>query len=367
MIREEQLTTLAKAPEHLDLRASSMPLAFLCPGAIRIPDVRIHESGEAADVGTETHAALARIVCGQEPPEASSDEVRILTAIGRKMWRKVEASFPNPSCEREFSAVFGQHTLTGHVDILSIVDRSAIVGDWKTGRKDTDYSHQMRAYCVLALLSDETLLSADAMLLWVREQEFERYSMTREQADAWVCQLRDRVIEWDGIYHPGTHCQWCPRYDCAARGALERQAIASFLDGDGPILELANMPPEQIASLYDRQAMLANMCHRVHEAIRAHVSAQGPVKANGKILDMIPEHRRQIDPVKAIDVLNDLGWQPEDFALCLSVSASKADKVAASKAAPRKGAAAVRELQAALEAAGAVSTIEIKKLSMKRG
>ena len=47
------------------LRASSMPLAFGCPGSVRRPSVPIREDSDAADLGTAFHEAIRSLVEGR--------------------------------------------------------------------------------------------------------------------------------------------------------------------------------------------------------------------------------------------------------------------------------------------------------------
>ena len=54
----------------------------------------------------------------------------------------------------------------------------------------------------------------------------------RARADAWYQQLQDEVVNWDGKYHAGPHCTFCPRRtSCPAVTALVRQDVAMFADG----------------------------------------------------------------------------------------------------------------------------------------
>lgn len=96
--------------EVLDLRASRMPIAFACPGSIRRPTLRISETGEAAELGTAAHEALQAVVEGREPewdriPELAErhdvdpEELRMLVAMGTKLFRQVADSFPNAMTE----------------------------------------------------------------------------------------------------------------------------------------------------------------------------------------------------------------------------------------------------------------------------
>src|SRR5690606_31064659 len=178
------------------LRASSLPLAFLCPASVRPPALRIVQSNNAADLGTAVHEALRSLAetgrvdwdalpARAERHGANTDEMRALWPVGCRPRNSVSDSFQGAITEQELKAeVAPGVTLTGHGDIMAISVTSMRVGDWKTGRKDADHSHQLRAYAALALLSSQGIEEATGTALWLRDGEIENYTLTRADADA---------------------------------------------------------------------------------------------------------------------------------------------------------------------------------------
>jgi hypothetical protein len=364
------------------LRASSMPLAFKCAAALRPEGVRINPANDAADVGTAAHECLQplaeRGVIEWDDIEgiakkhgADPEETRILCALAYKLWPEVAESFRGALSEVPLSLeVAPGITLTGHVDLLTITDTVARAADWKTGRKDSDYAHQMKAYGALILLSDAQLTEVTITVLWVRDQEIENYTMNRAQARAWVRELLEKVVEWDGVYRPGRHCEYCQRsHECAAVAAMVRRDLAALADPelmarvDG---QLAQMTPSEIVDVFDKADFVIGFAERVRAAVKSHVERTGDVVASGKRLTVVTETRREVDPLLAWPVLENAGFGDTDFAAAMTLSASKIEKRIAEKAGRGNGAVAVRAIKQALEDAHAVGSREIKKLQAKR-
>lgn len=361
----------------MKLRASGMDTAMACPGSARAPCIRIRETSEPAELGTAAHLVYQDLVetgivhwshlpALAERYSVDETDLRVLAAQGQKLWYQVRDAFPSPFCEVALGPVaIGDATLTGHVDVVSIVDSEARICDWKTGRKDADYRHQMRAYGALVLAEHPELVSATTTLLWVRDGEVETNTMTREQAERWLHRVQTHVVDWNGTYCPGTHCQWCASwYECKAAHAMTRAAVSAIIEA--PADQLAAMTPADIVQLYQRASLVGNVADKVRDALREHVKHVGPVEANGQRLEIAIEERRELDPMAAWPVLEGAGFGDAEFAQVLKISASETEKLVAARAGRGRGAAAVRELKAALDNAGAVKLNQISKLTLRR-
>lgn len=362
------------------LRASSTPSAFRCPASVRSPHLAIRETGEAADIGSAAHEALRPLAEGGQVqwdalPELCArwgvpvDDVRILCAQATKLWPDLAPMFPNATTEVELSTRLpGGATLTGHIDFVATIGTTAVGGDWKTGRKDSDYAQQMRAYAALLLLDDLTLTAATFVIVWVRDGEVERYTMTREGMHEWLASLTERVLEWGGTYHPGPHCGHCARnHECEAANAMVRRDVSAILDTPADMAAaLAEMPPAEIVALLRKARMVTDYAGRVTDAVREHVQAHGDIVTPDGRLTMQVERRRRLRTLEAWPVLEAAGFGDEDMAACVDISASEAESIVAKKAGRGKGAAAVRDFKAALESAGAVEVTERRKLVERR-
>ena len=360
--------------EQMDLRASAMPLAFRCAGSVRRASLPIAETSEPADLGSAMHEALRPIAEGggvpwDDLPEIAGrwgvnvDDLRALCATAAKLWAEIADSFSGALTEVALSAEVAPGViLTGHVDLLSASGTVARAGDWKSGRKDHDYSHQMRAYGALILLDDPTLTEVTVTILWTRSGEIENYTVTRESAARWLRELRASVVDWDGTFRPGHHCGHCSRsHECPAANAMVRRDVAALLDQDDASA-IAQLPPSTKLALYRKASLVEKYADRVKRAIRADVEANGDVEADEGRLTLASESRRELSPLAAWPVLEAVGFGDQDFANVVDLPITRVEKIVATKAGRGKGAAAVRALNEKLEAAGAVATKTIQKL-----
>ena len=96
------------------------------------------------------------------------------------------------------------------------------------------------------------------------------------------------------------------------------------------------------------------------------VAAHGDIVANGVRLTIATEERREVDTLKAWPVLEAAGFGDQEFAACVEIHVSDAERLVAKRAGRGHGAGAVRDLNEKLTAADAVHTREIKKLAQRR-
>lgn len=368
-------------PVLQSVRASALPLGLKCPGSLRA-EMPIDPHNEAGSAGTAAHKCLEDVPfrgdvrwsqVGKTAALYGADEteVRVLCSMALRLWEQVAESFagasPEPSMEAE---VVPGVMLTGHVDLLTINDRVARAGDWKTGRKDSDYAAQMRAYAVLILLRYPELEEVTVTVLWVRDQEIENYTMRRPEARRWLEQLWEKVINWDGVFHPGSHCQFCKRWhECEGAAAYVRrdvQAIAGKELVARAESELDKMTPDEVIGLYEQADMVEKLAKRVRDAIRERAVHGGDIEGETRRITVSTETRRELDAEKAWPLLEASGFDDEDFAAVIKLSVSKVEKRVAQKAGRGKGASAVRALAGELAEAGAVKTRELHKVQVKR-
>jgi hypothetical protein len=372
----------------LELRCSELPLAFTCPGAVRPATVRLDESGAEAELGKAAHEGLAIVAeTGRvDWPDVErlalrydvdEPELRALLALGLRLWAEVGGLFPRAVAEHElvYRDPSGAFVLTGHTDILSRpTDRLVRIGDWKTGRKDGDHGEQLRGYALLALTAGGAFAAttAEAFALWVRETEFEPYAMSGRAAREWLDRVQDEIVRWNGRYRVGKHCLYCPRrHECPAGLAAVRKDVAAIV-ADDALAErltgdaLAELGADGVVALLDRADLAGAVAGRVRGAIKGYVIRQGDVVGRNKRLTLQHDERRSVDLLAAFPVLREHGLDDDDLAEVLDVSLAAAERVVARKAGRGKGAGAVRALDAALEAAGAVSVEVTTKLVIKR-
>jgi hypothetical protein len=360
------------------LRASQLPEAFLCPGSARAPDVRIGHDDDASEMGTAVHTAMREVVRGWDGDAAdliagfqgNAKELRVLVAYGRKAWQAMAAEIKSdiePMTELPLSADYMGVRLTGHIDLYRQVGRVAFIDDWKSGRLDRNYYHQLAAYAFLALLDDANLDEVVASVIWLREQERETYRFTRAKIAEWASLLIETVVKWDGTYKPGRACGFCPRsHSCPAVVAVVRRDVEMF--AATPVLDLTTMPGPALVELHRRVKTVARFAESFDEAFRDEVKGRGgSVDAgDGTVVGFVEENgKREIDTLKAWPLLSE-GYTPEEMAEFVTISASALDEVAAKKAGRGKGAGAKRDLRAKLDALQAIRQPKVWKLKERR-
>lgn len=365
------------------LRASSLPLAFKCPGSVRQAGILINETNEAAETGTAAHKCLERLatrgsidwdginaICDELGGD--SEEVRMLCSKAGRMWAKFRESFPAALTEIavERQIEIGETRITGHIDLVSISGDIVRILDWKTGRKDSNYAHQMWAYLALVLLAFPQLSRGTATIAWLRDDEIETYHMTQADAEAWLKEFVDTVVNWDGEYRPGEHCQWCKRYhECAAANALTRAYVAALADVDIEDVDaqIDAMAPGEVIDVYRKAKLVARVAEKAIAAIKARaLKAEIVDRTGGTSLTIKTEQRREIVVANAWPVLESLGFNDEDFAACVKLRMSRLEKRVAENAGNGAGEAARRSLRKKLELAGAIELREIQTLIERR-
>ncbi len=372
------------------LRCSSAPIAFKCGGSVRLGAVPVNEAHEAAGVGTAAHEGLATLVetgrvdwdavpsiatrhCANEP------ELRALLSAGSKLWEQVKDRFPGARSELGLSftvrfASGGTLELTGHPDVLAIIGTLARVADHKTGRLDSDYAEQLRAYMALVLMLNPSLELAEALILWIRDldgEPLEPYSMDQAGMEAWLGRVEREIVNWDGVYRPGSHCMYCQRsHECGAANALARRDVAALMDESvdyaiESIRDLVRDTPDRAIQLAELAREIEKRATRVLAALKEEVIARGPAVGTSKRLDLQLSNKREVLAFEAFPVLQDELTDTE-LASVISVSIAKAEDAVKSKAGKGKGAAAARALLKRLEEAGAIQTNTSVSLVIKR-
>ena len=345
------------------IRCSSLPLAFTCAGSLRGDDGLIIDMTAAASAdGTAVHHGLASIVRGMaheaamddmmgEFPACNRGEVTPLFWAGVKMWGEISKWMPDAHAETYYEG----GGLSGHLDAEADQGTEGVVNDWKSGRKDYDYRHQGFGYARLKLIKQPHLTRVTTHFSWLRTQEIESYTVTRERADAWYQQLQDEVVNWDGEYHAGPHCAFCPRRtSCPAVTALARQDVAMF--ADGKVFELSTCTGPELCGHFRKIKMLQRFLDAAELNARMEISHRGEVDdGEGGLIRMVPtKGNREINPLLAWPILS-ARLTDAEMATVVDIGVGKMEAAVKAKAPKGKGAAAVRELSKALEAAGAIS------------
>lgn len=375
------------------LRCSSLPLAFACPASLRGEGVAIDPVNPEAALGSAAHEAMRQIVQGglDEPPPITPiaqrfgvdpDELMDLVWSGVRMVRQLRAKRWIPesaACELSLTDVVRGVQLSGHLDVYCILDaKTAIVIDWKTGRKDTDYYHQLAGYAWLAHGFAPQMENTLCLIGWLRTGEVETYGFTPATLQEFRTRIGAEVIEWDGTYHPGAHCGGCPRMaGCPARTALI-QATARELSQDeatsgatdGLMQRLADPATRDAAApvaieLFQRVGLLEKAAETFKAQLKATLESTGPLSDGRLELHAESSHRQHLKTAEAWAVLKK--WA-DPAALMEAVTISKTRALdAVAKAADRGSKGQLKEhVLDQLEKADAIETRTHTQLRLRR-
>jgi len=362
----------------MNLRCSALPLAFKCGGSLRPAEgeVLIDPIEEGGQLGSAVHEALAHLVGTNTlldvrplalKYEADPDEVGRLTYYGNLAWQQLRPAFPDPMVEQEVRKTANDWSLSGHIDVLSFTPEVAALIDWKSAFKESDFYAQIHGYANL-LFHVSGVKVVRCCLVWLRHQSIDTITIEREDTGIWEQSLKQQVLTWDGVYHPGDHCTYCRRFSsCPARIAMARAAIEE--GGGPPLTDLLDVQDIQrhlpaVATLYrtGKIAVAKQVLKKIDEMIRAYIEVVGPIRLSDTVeLALVEEPRDQIDPLKAWPIITKYLTDVE-FAPAVKIGKTALLDAIALKAPRGKKAGAKTQLMEELKAAWAVSQTPIYKL-----
>ncbi len=367
----------------ISVRCSALPRIMKCGRSAELDGLLVDEWNDAAPLGTAVHDVLRPIVEGRSSAPSDDEieaaalrwdvnkkELSILAWAGFKIWQEIGPSFgTDPRTEVEYGGFFfATRRLTGHVDVDAVVPadiNDAGAGmelrqlDWKSGRVDRGYGHQVRGYMALGLLEHKECVRATHLVAWLRDQEVEPYRMTRPQMLAFFSDLDAALAKTEHVV--GNHCSFCPkRATCEARLAMGRADVAIM---GGEPLDVSQLAPEQLGKLWDAWDRASRVGASFEKAVRALVEERGAVSLGDRTLTLTPVEKREVDTAKAWPVVE---ARVPDMAEVVEIKLTAARDAVKAKAGKGQGAKAIRELDEALAAAGAVRMSSYQKLTERR-
>jgi len=359
----------------LTVHCSFLPIVANCSAAAHSSGsrIRIADAEDAADLGIAVHVVSKEIVAVGDRPEnlaeyaseysCSENELGVLTWYALQFWKEHGNLFSFPRTEVELGYdVIGQPVrIVGTTDVMSI--ESAIFGillDWKSGRMGEEtVKEQVMGYAT-CLAAEHMLSEVSAIVAWLRDQTYQRWTWRAEELFDWVAELARKVIQEPDHFNLGTWCRFCPRFlECPAQRDL-LMTTATAIQATG----VSALSPQTLAGLYPRVQSLERIIKAYRGQVRAAVEQLGSIETDdGYVLSLQSRILRELDPVKAWPVMETLlGGEPERMAKCVKISMPKL--VAEVKASAARGQKKLvqLELEAALEAAKAITLKEQQAL-----
>lgn len=361
----------------ITIRCSALPRVWACPAseAEAAPgDVLINESSEPAECGTATHRWLsAYIKDGTELSKADLakehgcdvDELSMLCAMGIKVLNQIKEKL-GPAAATLRTEIPLRAVLAEGIEIVGSADLGGEDGDWvvfidfKTGRVDSDYGHQLKGYGLCGIRRRPGSAGAIVVTAWLREGYWDIERMTRDQLESWADEMARRIRNGRDQFSPGAVCGYCRRrMSCPARRVMVQSVVSDLTVGGAPIIEWT---PEtrtelgpQIGEMFGKMRVIEKAAQAFRDLVKVDVEQFGPLKiGGGRQLATLEVRKRVVDPAKARAVFGEVGLTQEEIDGATTISASKLDDAVAAKAPKGGGAAAKRALAAALEAGEAV-------------
>lgn len=301
------------------VRASSLPLAVICPNAVLNPDnlIRAEEHVPAAYLGTLIHRQLELLVdtgeydsdgLKQRLDEADFDRAEALIHNFSVVWREAKKHMPEPQSERYLTADFDGFSLSGHID-LSYVDTdnlTAYIIDYKTGRVHDDHYHQMAAYAALLWAEEGKFLpgfEVHVSAIYLEDNSVTPYTFTGAQLQEWSNEVRDLLSQ--NRYSVSRKCGTCSLAEsCPAWNQYARNSIAAFLGEDGPAPKWVDLPAEKRGDVMDRVYVVEKAISRIKASLKSAVEKHGSLATgDGKEYTLLPHVYRSLNTQRALPIL----------------------------------------------------------------
>lgn len=366
------MTTTIALPQ-LRVRASSADRAWACSASVPTDsDVIIDNAGDVARLGQAVHHWVSKYV-GGDPVESDDiadahgvdiHDLSPCVAYAKRFLSEYSRFFPNARAEVSTWAVCDDVRIEGTIDLVSSVPPTLRVADFKSGYKEPQAWHQIKAYLWMESTKGPHSLKEhfEGWVVWLRDRSFEKRTFTRVELKTWAEALADRIKKGRGSFYPGTHCEYCwRRSDCPGLREYARRQIAMLTDGT---LESLAWTPETRAlmahKIVENVRIVRDAIKHADafiEAVKADIVEHGALQTgDGIALAMVAQPIRELDPEKAWPILSDR-LTDEEMSGCVKLSITAVEKTVGAKAGKGKGAAAKRDLGDALEA---VHAIEMK-------
>ena len=335
----------------IHLRCSQLPRIMKCQGELQPGYIGVHVETPAASKGTAVHAELAHwLRTGEEPDEMSptfntfQTFRRVLTESNFALRIGRNAMMIEEALEIEHAGI----RLTGHPDLFGYAPERAIdLYDWKSGwNTESDHVDQLKGYArqIFQLYEPETIRA----IIVRPDCTVQQWEWTFDEISDWWADLVNKVVNWDGSFNTGEHCQYCPRlYDCPGRQQIARAASMALASGFA--FDITH--PEDCIRAYQLALVAGKAVEDMKDAIRDHVRHFGEISDGSHKLCLVPSNKRVIDLNTAWDPLTE-HLSPAEIATACKVVLGDLETALKMKAPRGKKAEYVKEVFSQLESAG---------------
>jgi hypothetical protein len=217
--------------------------------------------------------------------------------------------------------------------------RRAHVLDWKFGREQRDCYHQLAQYA--HDYRDELRLDGwwghgatiETEMVWTRLGKVERHVFDGTELDAWRAYAAEREALAGKSYNPGDHCGFCDHaHTCESRRHWQQSAVEALVQ----VGNVAMVGAEALGALQDRAKAVRRALDAYDKAVNAVLDAGGTIPLpSGKVLRRAIREGEAIDARRALPLLREAGFTPEDMEGILDVKKGAVEAIVKARTPPR--------------------------------
>ena len=345
------------------VRCSSLPLFRECASSAKNCDAPYAPTSPAAERGTAAHECLQHVAAGQTATVGAAvieavaakygvgvEDLTRLTHQGAEAWATLSQAMPGPVvCEHRLQA----DITGGTCDVLSHTEQACTLLDWKTGRMRGNARPQLMGYAY-AYRHNHGMPACgyiDTYAVWLEHGDFDHWRFTSAELNEFAADFRKQVARIGEQYAPGSACGFCRAQDTCQAHTNWVTKMVEVAGGTGL------MTPGKVAAVYVAAVELERIARRARDLAKEYVSMHTELPLpDGRVLRLEDRETRSYDPHKTWHTLtNRMGFTTEEIAAAITLQNGDLEALVKSKAARGQGAAAWREIQAVLSAAGAVT------------
>lgn len=256
--------------------------------------------------------------------------------------------------------------LSGTPDLSGVTKdgKTLIVVDYKTGRSTASHINQIKSYAHI-LLSQYEVEKVIGVIAWARDLEFQIWTWTQADLDAWVREANETIYGWDGVsYTVGEHCTFCRRGSSCKARALELKAGYELLSVGGGNMALDTL---SLATAYEASKAIPKLIEDWRNRLKEKVKIEGDLDlGNGRVLTLKERNApAKIDTHKAASILtDDFGFEITDIYDCCKIGTTDLKNKVGDKAAPRCKGKDQKAVIEALKEAGALTQEKVFALTV---
>lgn len=366
-------------------RPSSSPVWSNCAQSTVKPRIPLDLAGEPAWSGTAFHTLPPKVIRGEafeldavaKINGVSVSELGFLFRNFLKLWKESPDGqtpplvdlFPDPHVEEWVEFIDDEINSSGTPDLWSYIPElmQLRLADWKTGRNDHDAMAQLKVYAA-GLIKKLKAMGLEVETVWfatvrVRDGAYDSTDVTPvEQVTEWwalqVAHLKRMK------YTPGPHCSWCQRaYECEAKALILDHGVKLTSTVDDVMAELPEDLQERGKSLANAVEMarwMKNELERFLELAKAEVVLHQEHFQDSIFVKEVD--KTYIKPAEALPIIRQ-HLNEKQVNEIITIGKGKLEGKIKENVPLGKGAKAIREVLAELEAAGALdkkSHLEMK-------